>query len=134
MKARISMVSLGVTDLDRSVKFYKDLGFPLFQALPNAAFFDLNGSWLGLCVRSVLAKDIGMSPEGSGFSAINMAHNVSSEQEVDDLIEEAKNAGAKLIKEPQKAEWGGYHAYFSDPDGHLWEIAYNPFAWIGPED
>ena len=64
----------------------------------------------------------------------NLAHNVHSEDEVDTLVSAAVSAGAKLIKPPKRADWGGYHGYFSDPDGHLWEIAHNPYAWIGPED
>ena len=75
-----------------------------------------------------------MSVEGNGFSGFSLAHNASTEEEVDQLVETAIKAGAKLIKAPTRADWGGYHGYFSDPDGHPWEIAYNPFFWIGPSD
>ena len=135
MKPRISMVSLGVRDLQKSIDFYENgLGFPKIESPPTAAFFDLNGTWLGLCGREELAKDATVSSEGDGFKGINLAHNVASEEEVGEVIALAVAAGAKLIKPAQKAHWGGYHGYFSDPDGHLWEVAYNPFAWVGPKD
>lgn len=129
------MVALGVNDLEASIKFYRDgLGLPMLESPPGVAFFNLNGSWLGLSNRDSLAKDAGVSSGGSGYSGINLAHNVASEEEVAKVLEQAVAAGGTLIKSPQKADWGGFHGYFSDPDGHLWEIAYNPFAWIGPKD
>lgn len=135
MKARISMVALGVNDLDASIKFYHDgLGLPMLESPPGVAFFNLNGTWLGLSNRKDLAKDAGVNPEGSGYTGINLAHNVTSEKEVAEVLNQAVNAGATLIKQPQKASWGGFHGYFKDIDGHLWEVAYNPFAWVGPED
>ena len=96
--------------------------------------FNLNGTWLGLSEREALARDVGISPTGSRYSGFNLAHNVHSEDEVNDLVVAAERAGATLVKSPGRADWGGYHAYFSDPDGHLWEIAHNPFLWIGPKD
>lgn len=135
MKSRISMVSLGVKDLERSVRFYRDgLRFPMLDSPPGVAFFKLNGTWLGLSDRDSLAKDAGVSPEGNGYSGINLAHNVTSEREVSEVLEQAVAAGATLIKTAQKADWGGFHGYFQDPDGHIWEVAHNPFVWIGPED
>ncbi len=135
MKPRISMVSLAVAEIGRSIDFYEaGLGFPKLDSPPGVAFFKLNGTWLGLAERKALAKDAGISPSGSGFAGVNLAHNVASEREVDQVFARALGAGAKAVKPPQKAEWGGYHGYFADPDGHLWEIAYNPFFWIGPSD
>lgn len=129
------MVSLGVNDLQKSIKFYRDgLGLSMLESPPGVAFFDLNGTWLGLSERENLAKDAGVDSDGFGFKGINLAHNVKSKEEVIEILKEATNAGAKLIKEAQQANWGGFHAYFADLDGHLWEIAYNPFAWVGPED
>ena len=84
--------------------------------------------------RDALAADATVNAEGSGFSGINLAHNVASESEVDALLEEAVAAGATLVKQGTRADWGGYHGYFSDLDGHLWEVAHNPFVWIGPDD
>lgn len=135
MKPRISMITLGVQDMETAVKFYEQgLGFPRKPSPPEVAFFTLNGTWLGLYGRDALAEDAEISAEGHGFSGVALAHNVASEAEVDALMAEAITAGATLVKKPQKVFWGGYSGYFQDPDGHLWEIAYNPFTWIGPAD
>lgn len=135
MKPRISMITLGVRDLETSVKFYQDgLGFPKMDSPPEIAFFTLNGTWLGLYGRESLAEDATVPAEGGGFPGFALAHNVSSESEVDTTLREAVAAGATLIKAGQPVEWGGYSGYFQDPDGYLWEIAHNPFAWIGPRD
>lgn len=135
MKPRISMIALAVADLETSVVFYRDgLGFPKLDSPPGVAFFNLNGTWLGLSERKALAEDATVSPDGTGYNCFSLAHNVASEDEVDQLFAEVLAAGATPVKPVQKAAWGGYHGYFADPDGHLWEIAYNPFAWVGPED
>jgi catechol 2,3-dioxygenase-like lactoylglutathione lyase family enzyme len=129
------MITLGVRDLAASIRFYEEgLGLPRMESPPEVAFFTLNGTWLGLYGREALAEDAGVSPEGSGFSGIALAHNLASEAEVDELLEQAVAAGAKLIKPGQKVFWGGYSGYFADPDGYLWEVAHNPFAWVGPKD
>ena len=135
MKPRISMITLGVRDLARAVAFYeKGLGFPRMESAPEVAFFTLNGTWLGLYGRDALAGDAGVSAAGQGFRSVALAHNVHSETEVDELVNQALAAGAKLVKAPEKVFWGGYSGYFEDPDGHLWEIAHNPHFWIGPRD
>lgn len=129
------MVSLGVADLEKSIAFYRDgLGLPMLPSPPGVAFFNLNGTWLGLSGRESLAADAGIPSEGSGYTGINLAHNVASENEVVEVLEQAVNAGAGLVKSAQRADWGGFHGYFKDLDGHLWEVAHNPFAWVGPED
>lgn len=135
MQPRISMITLGVRDLATSVKFYTEgLGFPLMDSPPEVAFFTLNGTWLGLYGRDALAADATVAAAGHGFEGFTLAHNVRSEAEVDAVMDQALAAGATLVKQPQKVEWGGYSGYFADPDGHLWEVAYNPFFWIGPSD
>jgi len=135
MKPRISMITLGVRDLAVSVNFYEEgLGFPRIESAPEVAFFTLNGTWLGLYGREALAEDATVSPEGGGFESFTLAHNLHSEAEVDEVMSQALKAGATLVKKPQKVFWGGYSGYFKDPDGHLWEIAYNPHFWIGPSD
>ena len=135
MKPRISMITLGVRDLAASVRFYEGgLGLPRMDSPPEVAFFTLNGTWLGLYGREALAADANVSPEGSGFESFAFAHNVGSESEVDEVMSQALEAGATLVKEPEKVFWGGYSGYFKDPDGHLWEVAHNPHFWVGPID
>jgi catechol 2,3-dioxygenase-like lactoylglutathione lyase family enzyme len=135
MKPRISMITLGVRDLEASIRFYRyGLGFPKMEFTPDVAFFPLNGSWLGLYNRDSLAEDATVSPDGSGFPGFTLSHNVDSEAEVDQTMDQAASAGATVVKQPQKVFWGGYSGYFKDPDGYLWEVAYNPHFWVGPED
>jgi uncharacterized glyoxalase superfamily protein PhnB len=129
------MITLGVRDLATAVKFYEEgLGFPRMESPPEVAFFTLNGTWLGLYGRDALAADATVSPEGRGFESFALAHNVQSEAEVDEIICHAVEIGATLVKNPEKVFWGGYSGYFKDPDGHLWEVAYNPHFWVGPSD
>ena len=108
MKPRISMITLGVSDLDKSIKFYKEgLGFPRMESSPEIAFFTLNGSWLSLYIRESLAEDATVSPEGSGFNGFTLSHNVASESEVDQIIKCSVSVGAILVKTPQKVFLGG---------------------------
>ena len=135
MKPHISMITLGVSDLAASVKFYEEgLGFPRMESPPEVAFFTLNGTWLGLYGREALAKDATVPADGYGFESFSLAHNVHSEAAVDEVINQAVGAGAVLVKKPQKVFWGGYSGYFKDPDGHLWEVAHNPHFWVGPDE
>ncbi|MDM4772016.1 VOC family protein [Solimonas sp. SE-A11] len=135
MNPRISMITLAVRDMAESVRFYEQgLGLPRMNSDPNVAFFRLNGSWLGLYGREALAEDVGIPAAGNGFSGFTLAHNLESEDAVDALMTQALEAGARLVKPAQKVFWGGYSGYFSDPDGHLWEVAHNPHFWIGPRD
>ncbi|MDR1194922.1 MAG: VOC family protein [Endomicrobium sp.] len=129
---RISIICLGVRDMEKSVKFYRDgLGFMTDEKgdNPKVVFFNTFGTKFELCPLDLLSHDISEvnPPEAKGFGGITLAYNVKSEQEVREIIELARKAGAAITKEPQKVFWGGYHAYFSDPDGYFWEVAYNPF-------
>ena len=132
MEPRISIITLGVTDLPRSVQFYRDgLGLTLYdENTESIAFFQNKGTWLALYPREALAADVGIPTEGSGFSGVTLAHNLRTREEVDELLEVAVAAGATLVKSAQDTFWGGYSGYFSDPEGYLWEIAWNPFIWI----
>ncbi len=135
MQPRISMVTLGVKDLERSTRFYEEgLGLPRMQFEGDAVFFQLNGSWLGLYPWDALAEDATLASGGKGFRGVSLAHNVETRHEVDQLLSQAERVGATIVKPPQDAFWGGYSGYFSDPDGHLWEVAWNPHFWVGPEN
>ena len=135
MKPRISMITLGVRNLAVAVRFYEHgLGLPRRDAPPEVAFFTLNGSWLALFGREALAADAGVPATGSGFTGFSLAHNVASEAEVETVLQQAVAAGASLVKPGQPTSWGGYAGYFQDPDGYLWEVAHNPFFWVGPAD
>lgn len=135
MKPRINIITLGTQNLSKATQFYKyGLGLPKMDFEGNISFFMLNGSWLSLYPWELLAKEVQIKSVGSGFRGVTLAHNVENENQVIALLEKAKNAGAKIIKKGQKTEWGGFSGYFSDLDGHLWEVAYNPFFWPGPKD
>ena len=135
MSPRISMITLGVRDLEVAINFYEQgLGFPRKKSSPDIAFFTLNGTWLALYNRDALARDAGVDSSGTGFGGFTLSHNVSTEKEVDQIFSDAVAAGASPVKKPQPASWGGYSGYFKDLDGYLWEVAFNPFTWIGPED
>lgn len=127
-KPKISIITLGVTDLEASRSFYEKLGFTAEgHSNDNVVFFDLEGTWLGLFPKDELAKDAQADLNASDTPAVSLAHNVSSEKEVDDALAHAVTCGASLVKEGQKVFWGGYSGYFKDPDGFLWEVAFNPF-------
>ncbi len=127
MEPRITLITLGVSDLDRAVRFYQDgLGLPKRAGPEGIAFFETRGTWLSLYPRESLAEDATVSAAGSGFPGFALAHNVSSPEEVDQTLQQAVDAGATLVKSGQKVFWGGYSGYFADPDGFLWEVAWNP--------
>ena len=131
MKPKISIITLGVADLKRSLQFYRDgleLSTHNYKAEQGIVFFQMEGTWLALYPKDKLAEDITIAKEGNGFSGITLAHNVASKEDVDNVMEQAITAGATLVKKPQDVFWGGYSGYFSDFDGHLWEIAHNPFT------
>jgi len=129
MDQRISLVTLGVADLARARRFYCDgLGWRESAAgNESVCFIDAGGVVLGLYGRAALAEDAGVPAERRGFSGFALAQNVAGEADVDRVLAEAATAGGTLVKPGQKVFWGGYSGYFADPDGHLWEVAHNPF-------
>lgn len=126
---RISITTLGVNDLAAATAFYQRLGWKKASAsMDTITFIQLKGIVLGLFPLDELAKDAGVANDKGCFSGTTMAHNLSSEAEVDQAMAFAISCGATLVKQPEKVFWGGYSGYFADPDGYLWELAYNPFA------
>ena len=136
MKPRITLITLGVDDLERSLRFYRDgLGLKTEGIVGSefehgaVAFFDLQaGLKLALWPRESIAHDSGVPPGSPSATEFTLGHNVSSKAEVDAVMQEAMRAGARIAKPAQDTFWGGYAGYFQDPDGHLWEVAWNP-AW-----
>ncbi len=133
MDQRISLITLGVTDVPRARAFYEALGWTA-DAQPDAetVFFQAGGVVVGLWVRAKLAVDSAVQ-DGGGWGGITPAHNVRSRQEVDAIIEQARAAGATIGREPAETFYGGYAGVFHDPDGHAWEIAHNPY-WTVRDD
>ena len=140
MKPRITLLTLGVDDLERAVRFYRDgLGWKT-EGIVGAqfehgavAFFELeSGLRLALWPRASLARDSGLKPGGRSATELSIGHNVASKQEVDDAMNRAKRAGAAIVKPAHDTFWGGYAGYFQDPDDHLWEVVFNR-AFL-PED
>lgn len=134
MYPAISLVTLGVRDFNRSLRFYRDgLGWATTAKEGDpVAFFLLNSLGLSLFPREELAKDANVPEKGTGFQGITLAQNVASPEAVDAMLAAAAAAGANITKTGEKTFWGGYNGYFKDPDGFLWEIAHNPF-WVVSE-
>lgn len=134
MKPRITVITLGVDDLERSLAFYRDgLGFPTDGIIGKefehgaVAFFDLQpGLKLAVWSRDDIAYDTGIPKAPRSATELTIGHNVGSKDEVDEVMAQAKKAGAKIVKPAGKTFWGGYAGYFQDPDGHLWEVVWNP--------
>ncbi|HEX3519716.1 MAG TPA: VOC family protein [Solirubrobacteraceae bacterium] len=133
MRQRLTLLTLGVSDLERARRFYEALGWrsDTPQAL-EVVFFQSGGMVLALWDRERVAEDAGLEP-GSGFGGVSLAHNVSSEAEVDAVIAEAEAAGATVMRRPGRTFWGGYAAVFLDLDGHPWEVAHNPHWTLTPD-
>jgi catechol 2,3-dioxygenase-like lactoylglutathione lyase family enzyme len=131
VKPKISLITLGVQNMARSVSFYRDgLGFVPhnYKEGETHVMFRLEGTWLALYPREGLAEDAQVASEGSGFPAFTLAHNVKTRDDADAVFAQAVAAGGSPVKTPQDVFWGGYSGYFADPDGFLWEVAFNPFT------
>jgi uncharacterized protein len=139
MKPRLTVLTLGVDDLERAVAFYRDgLGFPTEGIVGRefehgaVAFFDLeSGLKLALWPRTSIAHDTGLAERERSATELTLGHNVESRAAVDAVMADAERAGARVVKPAGETFWGGYSGYFQDPDGHLWEVVWNP-EWSGP--
>jgi len=136
MRQKLNIITLGVKDLEKSLGFYeKGLGWKKsVSSNENIAFFPLGGMVLGLYSRHALAEDVTVPEKGNGFAGITLAYNAKNEKEVDDVLKEVEKFGATILKPAQKVFWGGYSGYFKDPDGHIIEVAYNPFWEFDKDD
>ena len=131
MKPKISIITLGVSNFQKSFDFYTNgLGFTPhnYKVGETYVMYKMDGTWLSLFPIDLLSKDAGVPRSISPISSVTLAHNVVSKEKVEEVFNHAIKIGAKPIKIPQQAEWGGYSAYFADPDGYLWEVAYNQFT------
>ncbi|WP_187430480.1 hypothetical protein ROLI_006460 [Roseobacter fucihabitans] len=128
MDQRISLITLGTRDVARLAEFYDALGWERTASPDGVVAYDLIGQTLGLYPLDKLAEDIGVPVDQLGHGASTFGLNLSQKEAVAPLLERAKAAGAKILKPAQDVFWGGHHGYFSDPEGHIWEIAHNPFS------
>ena len=134
MEQRLSIVTLGVEDVARSRRFYEDLGWRASGAGDDTiAFFQAGGIALALYGRAALAADAGLPDAQSGSGGIVLAHNVRARDEADAVLARAEAAGGRILKPAEEAFWGGYSGCFADPDGHVWEVAWNPHFELTPE-
>jgi uncharacterized protein len=125
VEQRISLITLGVADVGRARRFYERLGWQVGLDVEQTVFFQAGGMIVALWSRETLARESGVTDAG-GWGGIGLAHNVGSAEEVDRAIDRAREAGARITREPAPTGWGGYTGVFVDPDGHPWEVAHNP--------
>lgn len=128
MEQRVSLITLGVQDMANTAAFYERLGWTRVEAPDGVVAFDLLGQTLGLYPLAALAEDIGVAAGTLGRGAMTLAHNLRSKEEVDELMKRAEAAGATVLKAPRESAWGGYHGYYADPEGTIWELGFNPFS------
>ncbi len=135
MRQKLNLITLGVADIARAAAFYEKLGWKRSPAsMDDLILFPLGGMVLALYPRTLLADDATVPQEGTGFPGITLSYNAKDEAEVDAVLAEAAAAGASIVKPAQKVFWGGYSGYFEDPDGHLIEVAHNPFWKLDADD
>ncbi len=128
MEQRLSVITFGVKSLEESLKFYRDgLGWEAQTENEGIVFFQLNGLIFAIFPKEELAKDAMVDSDGNGFPGFTVAYCTRSEEDVDEIMAKAQSIGARIMKRAEKVFWGGYSSYFADPDGYLWEVAFNPF-------
>ncbi|CUI01847.1 VOC family protein [Leisingera aquaemixtae] len=128
MEQRVSLITLGVPDMEKAAAFYEALGWQRAESPDGVIAFDLISQTLGLYPLAALAEDIGVPEAELGTGAMTLSHNTRSREAVAELLAAAEAAGAEVLKPAQDVFWGGHHGYFRSPDGHVWEIAFNPFS------
>ena len=133
MEQRVSLITLGVADMDRAAAFYEALGWQRVEAQDGVVAFDLIGQTLGLYPVAKLAEDMGLQVEALGHGGMTLSHNVREKGDVAVVLERAERAGAKVLKPAADVFWGGHHGYFRAPDGCFWEVAFNPFSPLAPD-
>ncbi|CUH87289.1 putative enzyme related to lactoylglutathione lyase [Phaeobacter sp. CECT 5382] len=133
MEQRVSLITLGVPDMDKAAAFYDALGWTRAESPDGVIAYDLISQTLGLYPLEKLAEDMGLPLSALGAGAMTLSHNTRSAQEVDQLMQAAKAAGAEVLRPAGEVFWGGYIGYFRAPDGHIWEIAHNPFSPLSEE-
>lgn len=133
MEQRISLITLAVRDMAASADFYERLGWRRVETQDGVAAFDLIGQTLGLYPRAGLAEDLGVSEDSLATGAMTLGYNVRDKEDVERVLARAEAAGGVILKPAQEVFWGGYHGYFKDIDGHIWEVAFNPFSPLSPD-
>ncbi len=129
MEQRVSLITLGVRDFDAAVAFYTNMGWSRVDSPDGVAAFDMVGQTLGLYPMDMLAKELGKPlDEIGGFSGMVLSHNVREKSDVAEVLSRVNAAGGTVLREAQDVFWGGHHGHFADPDGHIWEVAHNPFS------
>ena len=128
MEQRVSLITLGVVDAGKAAAFYDALGWTRVATQDSVIAYDLLGQTVGLYPLDKLAEDIGISAAQLGRGAMTLGYNTRDRSGVDDVMGRVEAAGGTVLKLPQEVFWGGYHGYFSDPEGHIWEVAHNPFS------
>jgi catechol 2,3-dioxygenase-like lactoylglutathione lyase family enzyme len=132
MQQRVSLITVGVKDLAKAAAFYEALGWARVESQDGVVAFDLIGQTFGLYPLDALAEDLGLSVETLGAGRMTLGYNVVEKADVAPILARAKAAGGDILKPAQDVFWGGHHGYFADPEGHIWEIAHNPFSPLGP--
>lgn len=135
MSPGISVITLAVADVDAALTFYRHgLGFQTGAVKGDVTYLDTGGTWLCVYPREKLARYAGVESEGDGFSGVTLSSNVNSVEAVDDMLARAAAAGAEIVRPAAQIDWGGYTGWFRDPDGHLWEVVFNPRPFVGTRD